>query len=90
MKLKETEKAARKFSEPFRIADGSKFRLKHIDPADTQHLKTEDKPRAQEMLREGVAALAELQQMLYAQDRWSVLLIFQAWTPPARTAPSNT
>ena len=58
--------------------DGRKFRLKHIDPGDTGTLKAEDKPRAKEALQIGVEALAELQDMLYAQDRWAVLLIFQA------------
>jgi PPK2 family polyphosphate:nucleotide phosphotransferase len=78
MTLKQIEKAARKFSEPFRVTNGDGFRLKDIDPDDTLHLNNEDKPRAQEMLKAGVAALAEFQQMLYAQDRWAVLLIFQA------------
>jgi polyphosphate kinase 2 (PPK2 family) len=42
------------------------------------HLTSEDKPRAQEALVIGVSLLAELQTMLYAQDQWAVLLIFQA------------
>ncbi len=69
---------ARIFATPFRVTDGARFRLKDVDPADTRHLDSEDKPAAQEMLQEGVALLAELQDMLYAQDRWAVLLIFQA------------
>ncbi len=60
------------------MTDGSRFRLKDIDPGDTLDLKSEDKPRAQEALAIGVQALASLQDMLYAQDRWGVLLIFQA------------
>lgn len=78
MSLKGLEKAAQKFSEPFRITNGESFRLKDIDPEDTLHLNAEDKPRAQQMLQTGIAALAELQEMLYAQDRWAVLLVFQA------------
>jgi len=78
MKLKKIEKIAREFSKPFRITDGRKFRLKDVDPADTLHLNDEDKPRAKEGLQVGVEALAELQDMLYAQDKWAVLLIFQA------------
>ena len=78
MKLKKIEKIAREFSKPFRITDGRKFRLKDVDPADTLHLNDEDKPRAKEGLQVGVEALAELQDKLYAQDRWSVLLVFQA------------
>jgi len=78
MKLNKIIKAARKFSKPFRVTDGSKFRLKDFDPEDTRELKSEDKPRAKEALETGIDALAQLQEMLYAQDRWGVLLIFQA------------
>jgi len=80
MKKKEMKsliKQARKFAKPFRVTDG-KFRLKDIDPDDTLDLTSEDKPRAKEALAMGVSALAELQDMLYAQDRWAVLLMFQA------------
>ena len=71
-------KQARQLAEPFRVTDGSRFRLKDIDPGDTLDLKSEDKPREREALANGVQALASLQDMLYAQDRWGVLLIFQA------------
>jgi PPK2 family polyphosphate:nucleotide phosphotransferase len=60
----------------YRVADGSKFRLKDIDPADTWRLKS--KEHAQEWLEAGVARMAELQGKLYAQNQWAVLLIFQA------------
>ena len=76
--MKDIIKRARGFSEPFQVTDGSDFRLKDIDPGDTLGFGSEDKPRAREALATGVAALAELQDMLYAQDRWAVLLIFQA------------
>ncbi len=78
MKTKEIIKRARKFAAPFRITNGEKFRLKDVDPGDTLKLTSEDKPRAKEALATGVEALAELQDKLYAQDRWAVLLIFQA------------
>lgn len=78
MKLKEVIKRARKLSQPYCISDGAKFRLDDIDPGDTGRLTAENKPEAKEALRTGVTALAELQDMLYAQDRWGVLLIFQA------------
>jgi PPK2 family polyphosphate:nucleotide phosphotransferase len=78
MKLDEIVKAARKLSKPYRVTDGKEFRLKDIDPGDTGPLGAEDKPRAKEALQTGIEALAGLQDMLYAQDRWSVLLIFQA------------
>ena len=78
MKTKSLVKKARAFSEPFRVHDGSKFRLRDFDPGETLHLKSEDKPRAKEGLQVGVDALSQLQEMLYAQDKWAVLLIFQA------------
>ena len=78
MNLKRIGKIARKFSEPFCVRDGRKFRLKQVDPDDTLHLNSSDKPRAVEALKLGVEALAELQERLYAQDKWAVLLIFQA------------
>ena len=75
--IKDFVKKARKLSKPFRITDDS-FRLKNIDPSNTLKFTSEDKPRAKEALAMGVSVLAELQDMLYAQDRWAVLLIFQA------------
>ena len=78
MKLKQVIEAARKFSKPYRVTNGKKFHLKDVDPGDTGDLKSEDKPRAKESLQTGVEALAQLQDVLYAQDRWSLLLIFQA------------
>ncbi len=76
--LERVAKVARKLSRPYRIDRGRGFRLKDIDPADTGALGREDKPRAVEALTIGSSALAELQDMLYAQDRWAVLLVFQA------------
>jgi len=61
---------------PFRIEDGRRFRLRSIDPTDSAGIKS--KKKAEEWLARGVEILAELQDRLYAQDRWSVLLIFQA------------
>jgi PPK2 family polyphosphate:nucleotide phosphotransferase len=78
MKPKDIVKRARQFAAPFRIAHGDKFRLKDVNPDDTLGLRSADKPRAKEALTLGVQMLAELQDKLYAQDRWAVLLIFQA------------
>jgi PPK2 family polyphosphate:nucleotide phosphotransferase len=79
MKTKKLIKRAQEFAEPFRVTKGKEFRLKDVDPNDTLELTKEaDKPRAKEALAMGVTALAELQDKLYAQDRWAVLLIFQA------------
>jgi PPK2 family polyphosphate:nucleotide phosphotransferase len=75
--MKNLIKKARKLAKPFRVT-GDGFRLKDIDPDDTLEFTSEDKPRAKDALAMGVDLLAELQDMLYAQDRWAVLLIFQA------------
>lgn len=78
MKTKRVIETSRKLSRPYRITNGKKFRLKDIDPGDIGDLKAQDKSRAKEALQIGVQALQELQDVLYAQDRWSLLLIFQA------------
>ena len=70
-------KEARDLAHVYRVTKGDTFRLQDIDPADTAGLEAEDKPRAQEGVQTGVPVLAALQDMLYAQDRWAVLLIFQ-------------
>jgi PPK2 family polyphosphate:nucleotide phosphotransferase len=67
----------RRFVRPYRVTDGRKFRLKAWNPSDTAGLK-EEKKKAKEILSTGVKMLADLQDKLYAQDRWGVLLIFQA------------
>jgi len=66
-----------KYTHPFRITKGKGFKLRDFDPGDTRGLKME-KGEAAELLRRGTQWLAEEQDMLYAQDRWSLLLIFQA------------
>jgi PPK2 family polyphosphate:nucleotide phosphotransferase len=64
-------------AEPCRVATGRGFRLKKHDPADTHGLSIKKK-NARDLLEQSVARLSVLQEMLYAQDRWAVLLIFQA------------
>ncbi|MCI0736614.1 MAG: polyphosphate kinase 2 family protein [Beijerinckiaceae bacterium] len=66
-----------KYVDPFRVTKGEGFRLKEFDPCDTCGLQLE-KGESAELLRRGTAWLAEEQEMLYAQDRRSLLLIFQA------------
>lgn len=67
----------RRYVQPFRITRGKGFHLKHYDPGDTRGLKL-NKGEASELLQQGTEWLALEQDMLYAQDRWSLLLIFQA------------
>jgi len=66
-----------KYVDPFRITKAKGFRLKDFDPGDTRGL-TLDKGEAAELLQRGTEWLAEEQDMLYAQDSWSLLLVFQA------------
>jgi PPK2 family polyphosphate:nucleotide phosphotransferase len=65
-----------KIAKAYRVDGGKHFRLKHFDPGDTVHC--ESKEKAEEGLEQGILRLEELQDKLYAQDRWSLLLIFQA------------
>jgi len=65
-----------KLAHTFRVESGKHFRLKDFDPADTGHLKS--KEHAEEALQKEVLRTAELQDKLYAQDKWALLLIFQA------------
>jgi len=67
-----------KLVRPYRVTKGKGFRLADHDPADTRGLPSERKGEAKELLARGVQWLAEEQEKLYAQDRWSVLLLFQA------------
>jgi PPK2 family polyphosphate:nucleotide phosphotransferase len=69
---------ARALARPFRVTRGERFRIADVDPGDTLKLGREDKSRAKEGLAKGIETLTRLQDMLYAQDRWAVLLIFQA------------
>jgi len=78
MNLKEIAEKCRRLANPYRVSDGQNFRLNAVDPGDVGELTAEDKPRAKEALGLGVQALAELQRLLYAQNRWAALLIFQA------------
>jgi PPK2 family polyphosphate:nucleotide phosphotransferase len=74
--MSKRDRRIRRFVSRYLVDDGRKFRLTDHDPGDTAGLKS--KKKAQEMLQEGIRLLAELQDKLYAQDRWAVLLVFQA------------
>jgi PPK2 family polyphosphate:nucleotide phosphotransferase len=64
------------FVSAFRVAEGRRFRLKHVDPGDAAGLKS--KEAASALLEKGIAQLAGLQEKLFADDRWSVLVVLQA------------
>jgi PPK2 family polyphosphate:nucleotide phosphotransferase len=74
---KKVIKKARELAKTFCVTD-DRFRLKDVDPSATSQFTSEDKPREKEALAMGVTLLAEFQDRLYAQDRWAVLLMFQA------------
>ena len=76
MKHSKLYREASQIIEPYCITKGEKFRLKDHDPADTNGLK--GKHQAQGLLEDGTALLSHMQEKLYAQDRWALLLIFQA------------
>ncbi len=65
-----------KIAKTFRVDSGKHFRLKDFDPVDTGHWHSKD--HAEEALEQGIQRIAELQDKLYAQDSWALLLIFQA------------
>jgi PPK2 family polyphosphate:nucleotide phosphotransferase len=77
MARQEVLEQVQKYVQPYRITKGKGFRLKNFDPGDTCGLLA-DKGEAAELLQRSTEWLAEEQDMLYAQDRWSLLLVFQA------------
>ena len=78
MPSKDIVSAVRQYVEPYKVVRGKGFRLRNFDPKDTGGLGSEAKPQAKELLARGVSWLAEEQDKLYAKNRWSVLLVFQA------------
>jgi PPK2 family polyphosphate:nucleotide phosphotransferase len=67
---------ARDYSKPYRVTNGKKFRLDNIDPGETRWVTTEKE--AADLLKQGIDVLRDLQEKLYAHNRWALLLIFQA------------
>jgi PPK2 family polyphosphate:nucleotide phosphotransferase len=72
-----TSKDAKKLVKPYLIRDGGPFRLKDVDPEDTRGFKSEEKKEVRERLQQGIERLSGLQEKLYAQDRWALLVIVQ-------------
>jgi len=66
------------FIKPYRVTNGQRFRLQDIASADPGNLVSEGKQKSRELLQRGITMLSELQEKLYAQGRWALLLIFQA------------
>lgn len=76
--MKDLTKNAKQCASALRVTDGDKFRLKDFDPGDTLGIHAPEKLEAEQALQEAVGETARLQERLYAQDQWGVLLIFQA------------
>jgi PPK2 family polyphosphate:nucleotide phosphotransferase len=75
MKQDKLIQAASRLAEPYCITKGEKFRLKDFDPGDTNGVKS--KNHAEKLIQQGSALVSQMQEKLYAQDRWALLLIFQ-------------
>jgi PPK2 family polyphosphate:nucleotide phosphotransferase len=75
MNDKKLIKEATRLAEPYCVTKGGKFRLKHFDPSDTNGVKSQQ--HAEKLLEQSSAMASQMQEMLYAQDRWALLLIFQ-------------
>ena len=76
MNNRKLAKTAANLAEPYRVTNGDKFRLKDFDPSDTGKLRS--KENATELLEDGVGLLSRMQEKLYAQDRWALLIVMQA------------
>ena len=76
MKKNKLEKTTKKLASEYRVGDGAKFRLKDFDPGDTFGIKSRE--YAKELLGQSNQELSMMQEKLYAQDQWSLLILFQA------------
>jgi len=69
---------AKKFSKQYCVGNGNDFRLEDYETKASFNLGPEGKSQVSETLEIGVNALSAMQDILYAQDKWSLLIIFQA------------
>jgi len=76
MKHRKQVKEASRIVKKYCITKGERFQLKDYDPADTNGVKS--KQHGENILERRVGLLSDMQEKLYAQDRWALLLIFQA------------
>jgi PPK2 family polyphosphate:nucleotide phosphotransferase len=75
---KELIARAKKLSKQFRVTSDKKFKLKDFPTSVDLGFGKDEKQVTTQILQIGVDALAEMQDKLYAQDKWSLLVIFQA------------
>src|SRR5215472_3882167 len=76
MKKNKLEKTTKKLASEYRVGEGAKFRLKDFDPVDTSGIKSRE--FAKELVEQSNQELSTMQEKLYAQDKWSLLILFQA------------
>jgi PPK2 family polyphosphate:nucleotide phosphotransferase len=69
---------AKRLSKQYRVSSDKKFKLKDFPTIESPSVTKLNKPLAQDTLQQGVQLLAQMQDKLYAQDKWSLLVIFQA------------
>jgi PPK2 family polyphosphate:nucleotide phosphotransferase len=74
-KIDKFSRESRRIAEPYRINKGKHFRLKDWDAADIG--KIDSKEEAEELLEHGTQRLNTLQQKLWAQDKWALMIILQ-------------
>jgi PPK2 family polyphosphate:nucleotide phosphotransferase len=82
-------KNVHKFIKPYIVTSGKHFRLKDYRPDDTHHLNSQDKPEAKKWIEQGVSLLADLQEVLYAQGTWGLLVILQAMDAAGKDGTIN-
>lgn len=75
------------FSEKYRVEDGSKFQLKDWETSSGEKI---DEDEAEDQLEEIVEQISDLQNILYADNKWSLLLIFKRWMQQGKTLQSKT
>ncbi|HEY5282827.1 MAG TPA: polyphosphate kinase 2 family protein, partial [Polyangia bacterium] len=73
--MKEMLKNAKELAAVYRVTHGKGFRLRDVDPADTHGIKSEQKLNASHALQQSVDEISRLQEKLYAQDKWAILLV---------------
>jgi polyphosphate kinase 2 (PPK2 family) len=76
MKYRKQIKESARLAKPYCVSKGEKFRLKDYDPGDTGEVK--NKEQSQKIIDHRTGLLSNLQEQLYAQDRWALLLVIQA------------
>src|SRR5260370_31837277 len=87
MKARKLVKEMEGIATAYCVTGGKKFRLKDFNPGDTDGVKS--KKVVESLLEGSSAVLAEMQEKLYSQDVWALLLIFQGIDAAANDGSVN-